>query len=657
MTPVKTVGGRPSGFLQSEILKKMIASEDNIRMVSIMKKYIALSCSLALAALSPAQQMDELWGSGRDTIKLRAKDAKRGQLFDEGNYAMFIHWGLYSMLGNKVEDKTYYGIGEWIMSPRVADIPPEEYKKLAGQFNPTDFNAKEIVQLAKDAGMKYIVITAKHHDGFAMYDSKANDFNITKATPWGIDPMKELVKECEEQGIGFGFYYSHNQDWTYPGGGQGPTTDADGNEKTFEDYFREKCLPQVEEITSEYGKIELVWFDTPGAMDKSFVEELVQVVRKNQPNALISGRAGHNLGDYNTLGDMEVPHENVSGLWESVDTTNDSWAYAWYDEYWKTPKEILKRTIGTVGRGGTYMLNIGPDGKGAVPERAKTILRQSGEWIQKYPNTIYNAGASPFGHELPWGDVTTKGNTMQLSVFKWPNKGKLYLPAIENKINSITLLTPEGPQELTFEEAGSGTAINIPYKAPDDLVSVIRVEVDGEPKASHDYALDPTMATKVYADFGTAEGAVKKQRIRWMEKFGEWKAAKVFTKWEEGGKAVFEVDVLVPGDYNASLTYKGEGRLVWNVAIDGGQVIQNQQNSSHNLQEFQVGWLHFPKAGKYKINVSCLNAGLGHDKAVNANMLGNPAYKDLSEEETLKLWNKKAALNALHLEPVNLIKK
>ena len=596
-----------------------------------MKNYLALSCSMALslALAEPAadQEMDKMWNSGKETTKLRAEDATRGQLFDEGNYAMFIHWGLYSLVGNQIGDKTYYGIGEWIMNPRFAGIEVNEYKKLAGQFNPENFNAKEIVQLAKDAGMKYIVITSKHHDGFAMYDSKVSDFNITKATPWDVDPMKELSVACKEAGIGFGFYYSHNQDWTYPGGNGGPTTDAEGNEKDFEDYFYEKCLPQVEEITSLYGKIELVWFDTPGTMPKKYVQELVDIVRKNQPDALVSGRAGHNLGDYQSLGDMEVPHENVDGLWEAVDTTNDSWAYAWYDNYWKTPKEILKRTIACVGRGGTYMLNIGPDGTGAVPERAKTILRESGTWINKYPNVIYDAGASPFGHDLPWGDVTVKENTLQLAVFEWPRKGKLHLPALENKIKSITLITDEGPVSLTHEAIGNGTAINVPATAPEDLVSVIRVELDSEPKANHVYALDPTLETRIFPEFAKPEGTVSYEKKRWMEKFGEWKAAKIFTKWGEDGRAVFEVDVLVPGDYNVSLNYTGEGRLVWGVEVDGGEKIKNEQNSSHNFQKFPIGWINFPKAGNYKIKVSCMEEG-----------------KDTAE------------LNSIHLEPVSLTK-
>jgi len=239
------------------------------RILSICLLAVVLS---GAANTASSQEMDEMWGES--VVKLRAENARRGQLFDEGNYAMFIHWGVYSQLANKVDGKTYYGIGEWIMNKRMAGIPVDEYKRLAGTFNPVNFDAKAIARLAKNAGMKYIVITSKHHDGFAMYHSKACDFNIVDATPWNKDPMKELAAACRDAGLGFGFYYSHNQDWTFPGGGNGPKTDADGNRATFDDYFVKKCLPQVKEITSEYGPIEVVWFDTPGRMPKHYVEEV-----------------------------------------------------------------------------------------------------------------------------------------------------------------------------------------------------------------------------------------------------------------------------------------------------------------------------------------------------------------------------------------------
>jgi alpha-L-fucosidase len=550
------------------------------------------------------QKMDELWGD--QVTKLCAADAKRGQLFDEGNYALFIHWGLYSLLANKVDGKTYYGIGEWIMNGRMANIPYQEYMKLAGDFNPVNFDAEAIAQLAKDAGMKYVIITAKHHDGFAMYGSEVDDFNIVDATPWGKDPMHELAAACRKRGLGFGFYYSHNQDWTFPGGGLGPKIDADGNPATFDDYFKRKCLPQVEELTSRYGPIELIWFDTPGGMEKKYVEQLVEVVRRNQPNALVSGRAGHGLGDYQTLGDMEIPDQNVSGMWESVDTTNDSWAYAWYDENWKAPQEILHRLVSCVARGGTYMLNIGPTGNGAVPERAARALREAGQWIQRYPQVVYATDASPWQRALPWGDVTVKGNHLFLSVFDWPDSGKLYLPGLKTPIQSAQLLADGERVDLPSERSGEWTIFQIPAKAPESLASVIELTLAGPPEVDPTIGLDPNGETRILAKFGKANKGVRISNQRWMEKFGEWKVAFPAHTWKPDGRLTFDVDVLAEGDYQVDLTYSGEGRIVWGVGIDGGESIQNQQGAAEVYHTYPIGWLNFPKPGRYTITVTCL---------------------------------------------------
>ena len=338
------------------------------------------------------QRMDQMWGDQQ--AKNKELKEKRGHLFEWGNYAMFIHWGLFSHLGNVWNGKTYYGIGEWMIDVNMANANRDEYKAVSRSFNPKDFDAMKIVQLAKDAGMKYIIITSKHHDGFAMYHSLCDKFNIVDATPFARDPMKELADACKKLGLGFGFYYSHNQDWTHPGASGAPRVDKDGNPRTFDDYFHEKCLPQVEEITKNYGDMELIWFDTPGDIPQKYAEKLVEVVHRNQPRALVSGRIGYNLGDYQTLGDMEVPLENIDGLWESVDVTNDAWGYAWYDQNWKSPKQILQYLISTIARGGTYMLNIGPDGMGNVPEFVSQTLRASGKWIARYPQVIYGAEPS-----------------------------------------------------------------------------------------------------------------------------------------------------------------------------------------------------------------------------------------------------------------------
>ena len=554
-----------------------------------------------------AQQMDKMWGE--QVMKLKAADAERGQLFAEGNYAMFIHWGLYSHIGNQYKGKIYYGIGEWIMNRNMADIPVDEYKSLAKEFNPAKFDTDEIAKLAKDAGMKYIVITSKHHDGFAMYHSKVNKFNIVDATPFGRDPMKELAQACKKHGLGLGFYYSHNQDWTFPGGGNGPMKTADGRKVDFKYYYENKCRPQVEEITSQYGPIAIVWFDTPGRIPREYVEELVQIVRKNQPKALVSGRAGYGLGDYQTLGDMEVPHENVEGIWETVDTTNDSWAYAWYDNYWKTPKEILHRLVSCVARGGTYMLNIGPKGDGTVPELAARTLRKAGEWIKRYPQVVYGTDASPWKHALPWGDITVKDNTLLLCIFAMPKDGQLYLPGLKTKVKVALLLGEKKNAELDVQAQGSWTKIQLPASISEKMVPVVQIELDGPPEVDPCWGIDPAVETTILAQFADVTGA-KQETKKWMEKFGEWKHVVRVWKWVKGGKASWEVDVLKPGYYNVDLTYNGKGRIVWGVEIEGGKHIQNQQNSSHNYQKFPIGWINFPKVGKFKVSVSCLEGDL-----------------------------------------------
>lgn len=474
-----------------------------------------------------------------------------------------------------------------------------------------------------------------------MYHSKANEFNIVDTTPSKHDPMKELAEACRKVGLGLGFYYSHNQDWTFPGGNNGPDEDASGNPATFDDYFVKKCLPQVKEITSQFGPIEIVWFDTPGTMPKKYVEQLIAVVRKNQPNALVSGRAGHNLGDYQTYGDMEIPIENAEGLWESVDTINDSWAYAWYDENWKTPKQILQRLISCVARGGTYMLNIGPRGDGSVPERSAQSLRAAGTWIREYPEVVYGTEASPWGRALPWGDVTVKSNTLFLSVFDWPGNGELYLPGLKTKITSAKLLRSDKAEAIPHKQNQGWTCLTLPPRAADPLASVIEVTLAGKPAVDKTLGIDPLITSELNCHFATVENATKNGR-RWMEKFGEWKHAEEVSKWQAGGTATWEVDVLKPGNYQVELTYAGEGRLVWGVSLNGGEFIRNQQNSSHNYQTFPIGWVEFSKAGRHRISVSCLEGELETASLKAIKFTPVPRYPAETNEDNVAMGEKTA---------------
>ena len=557
--------------------------------------------------------MERMWGES--SVEIDALKAGRGKLFDEGNYAMFIHWGLYSHLGGIWRGKTYYGIGEWILNPRMAGIPVAEYKEIANEFNPVDFDAKAIVQLAKDAGMRYIIITSKHHEGFAMFHSTAHPFNIVDATPFGRDPMGELSAACRAEGLGFGFYYSHYQDWTAPGGAGGPTEKDDGTEASFEDYFYAKCLPQVREICTQYGKIDFVWFDTPGDMKKELVVELAEEVRRLQPDTMLCSRVGHGMGDYASLGDMDVPPRNVAGLWETCDTNNDSWSYAWYDTYFKSPKEILHRLVATVARGGTYLFNVGPTGKGAVPETGARFLRAAGEWIARYPQVVYGAGASPWGHALPWGDVTVQEGALYLSVFDWPQSGRLYVPGLHSPIKAARILSSSDDngtsgEEITSERVGDWTVLHLPYKPADRPAAVIEVEIEGgarNAQVDQTLGLDPEIPTVLLAEFAGVEGA-EKEAIRWMEKFGEWKHVNQVSAWGEGGAATWEVDVCAPGPYRVDLRYRGEGRLVWRIETDEGAAVQNQQAATEKYQIYPMGVVEFAAAGRRTLRV-CLVEG------------------------------------------------
>lgn len=548
-----------------------------------------------------SQKMDEMWGDQKEVAA--ANDTSKTALFDDGNYSMFIHWGIYSNIANKWKGKTYYGISEWIMHPRRAGIPADEYMAEAEKFNPINFNAPAIAKLAKDAGMKYIIVTSKHHDGFAMYDSKSNDFNIVKASPFARDPMKELAQACKEEGLGFGFYYSHNQDWTFPGGNGGPKTTKGGKNVGFDYYFKNKCLPQVEEITTQYGDIAIVWFDTPGNMEKKYVEELVDIVHKNQPNALISGRAGHGLGDYKSLGDMNIPTKNEEGLWETVDVTNDSWGYAWYDQNWKSPKRILTSVISTVARGGTYMLNVGPKPDGSIPIEAQESLRASGEWIKRHPQVIYKAEASPWGHALPWGDVTISNGKLNLCVYDWPLDGELSLPGLQNQIKSATLLTGTDRKSIGTSRKNDWVTFYLPPNRPEKLVTVIEVELIGDLVVNQGFGIDAVYNTTIPVAFATAEGCSIEEK-KWMEKFGEWKHIAQVQDWTLDSKLSWEVEVQEPGNYQVNLNYAGNGRIVWRVETEEGNTLQNEQNSSPVYHFFEMGLLKFDQPGKHTVTVS-----------------------------------------------------
>lgn len=530
-----------------------------------------------------------------------AEDTRSPQeiLFEDGNYAMFIHFGLYSKLEGVWKDKVYYGNAEWIMNSGQAGIPIEEYMAEAAGFNPSEFDADAIVQLAKDAGMKYIIITSKHHEGFAMFDTKVSDFDIVDATPLKRDLMAELAEACHREGLGIGFYYSQFQDWTAPGGGRGPQTDASGRPVSFDEYFRTKCVPQVEELTTKYGDIQLIWFDTPGEMQRQYSQELVELVRKNQPHALVSSRVGNGLGDYKTLGDMEVPVSNQGGRWEGIDVTQVGWGFSKYDNEWKSPEFIVHTLVSTIARGGTWMLNVGPDSKGRVSEMAAAALRKSGKWVHAHPQVVYSAGPSPWGHAFPWGDAVVQGDKIELIVFDWPMNGKLWVPGLKTPVKSARL---EGKKKLSFSAKDGWLCINVPKEVPGEYASVIELTLKGDIDVDGAICADPDRTSAFPAEFAS----VKDCRIRkssWTEKFGEWKFRNVAQGFTGSSTVTWTVGFQAPGIYNVELDYAGADPVEWKVLLDGKEALIDWHKVTGAYAWQPLGWIRIETPGTHTLTL------------------------------------------------------
>ncbi len=354
----------------------------------------------------------------------------------EARFGMFIHWGLYAIPAGCWKGAVIPGIGEWIM--HTARIPREEYVKLAEKFNPGKFNAREWVGYAKQAGMKYLVITTKHHDGFAMFDSPCNPYNVVQATPWKRDPMKELAIECQEADIKFCFYYSQDQDWHDPDGSCNDW-DFDPAGKDFRAYLDRKVKPQLKELLTQYGPIGLIWFDTPYTISEGHSREIAGYVRSLQPDCLVSGRIGHNLGDYGSLGDNQIPGGRVSGDYETPATMNDTWGYKSGDRTWKSLSTLLHLLIDLSGKGINYLLNIGPTADGLFPMESIDLLKGIGSWMKVNGEAIHGTQANPFPLDYEWGRITTRPGRLYLMFFRWPKDG-FVLYGLRNQIRGIHFL-------------------------------------------------------------------------------------------------------------------------------------------------------------------------------------------------------------------------
>ncbi|MEP2169418.1 MAG: alpha-L-fucosidase [Polaribacter sp.] len=447
--------------------------------------------------------------------------------FKEAKLGMFIHWGLYSQAGGiwkgtKINNSPYPGpkVAEWLMY--AFKIPREEYKKLAKTFNPDKSFAKNIAKLAKDVGMKYIVITSKHHDGFSLFNSKSSAYNMVDATPYNADIIKELYDACLKEGIDFGVYYSHGNDWMDGTDGNyanvkkvndslGIYTHPTGknlwnpSKNTHKEYLQNKAYPQIKELLTLLPELRLIWFDGTGFVTEKQAFNFYKLVYDINPKVLVNRRVGYSFGDYLDAGDNKIPSasEKLEKYWETCGTTNNSWGYKSYDKDWKSPKELLYYFVDILSKGGNYLLNIGPDGKGNVPETSAKNLREMGKWIHQNADAIYGTSRWKIPNEGQEETLLEGTGHRAVKGFKRNFTSKdFWFTSKDNKVYVISLSNTEGDILIKSLRKGEGSVEQVKLLGSDKPLvwdqnkNGLKTTITSLPINSLGYALEITLKNK-----------------------------------------------------------------------------------------------------------------------------------------------------------------
>jgi alpha-L-fucosidase len=566
---------------------------------------VSFSAHRAVAAQQPAPESKE------------ARDA-RMKWWREARFGMFIHWGVYSVPAGTYKGQQVKGIGEWIMLR--AKVPLAEYKQFARQFNPVKYDPDAWAALAQEAGMKYIVITSKHHDGFALFDSKVTDWDAVDATPYGKDLIAPLAEAARRRGLKFGLYYSEAQDWTHPGGAKSGYKDGGGwdeaHKGSFDKYLDQIAVPQVRELLANY-KPDVLWWDTPHLMTHERTNKFLPLLVP-YPAIITNNRLGGGVkGDTDTP-EQRIPATGIPGRdWETCMTMNSTWGYKSYDQNWKSTETLIRNLVDIASKGGNYLLNVGPTSEGLIPQPSVERLRQIGRWMKLNGESIYGTTASPCPRPS-WGRITTKADavgqvanlpnqttavgqvanlphetTLYLHVFDWPASGELAVP-ISNAAKASYLLADRARQFQTAS-GDKGLTVKLTGDAPDKICSVVVLQIAGQPQATASAAPQEAAGkeAKIVLSAADAKGRIvlnatdaqiHGQRLKVESKSGKpnlgfWTSAADWAQWQ--------LDLAKPGKYEVLAEVSGKGAAQLTIEV-GGQKLSAKITSTGAYDKYEV---------------------------------------------------------------------
>ena len=530
---------------------------------------------------------------------------QRMEWWREARFGLFIHWGLYAQPAGEWKGEEIRGISEWIMAR--AEIPVAEYEQLTATFNPVKYDADQWVQLAKQAGMKYIVITSKHHDGFAMFHSKATKYNIVDATPFDRDPLKELAEACEKHGLRLGFYYSQAQDWHEPGGTyynieQGePHWDPDLVREPLMNYINGKAVPQVKEILENYGGLDILWWDTPRGMTEE-AAQVLQDVADQYPDMITNNRLYRPWpGDFSTP-EQRIPPTGLDYDWEVCMTMNTSWGYKYYDHNWKSTETLVRMLVDIASKGGNLLLNVGPTAEGLIPEPSVERLKAIGVWMDMNSASIYGTDASPF-FKLPWGRCTKResgtGTTLYLHVFNWPDDGVLRVPGLKTKVKDVSLLSGT-KEKLSSRFEKNDLLIELPEVMPDAINTVVVVGTKGNLVVTSNMPSLKDGKIELPLDFADIHNPGYGTHII-LKGSGE---EALITNWvDPRARLEWIFNLTEPGLYTVKALVKSEDACKLNIRVGEQEVVAEMGTTNGEFTELNLGEIEISETGNLTLSL------------------------------------------------------